>query len=192
MYYMPDLFSRIAKYYDRIIPSFDINQIEHHLNLTDDDIIVDLGGGTGRVSISLLERTRECIVIDASLQMLQQAQIKDKNLHIIVARSSALPLRSNAIDKFFVNDTMHHIKREEHSKSLEEIHEALKKDGVLFIREYDRNYFWNKFLILFEKILRFKSTFYTPAELKSLCNRSNFNTDVKLLTKATYLIIAKK
>lgn len=187
-----DIFSRIAKFYDRIIPSFSLDEILPFLDFKHYDVIVDLGGGTGRVATSLLYEIKECLVVDASLQMLKQAKKKSKDLHLIVAKSENLPLRKNSIDKFFVNDTFHHIMRWTHVKSLNEIYTCLKKGGTLLIREFDRSYLWNKLLIVFEKLLRFKSTFYTPNELKELCTRSNFNTETKQLSKATYLVIAKK
>lgn len=187
-----DIFSRIARFYDRIIPSFSLEKILPFLELKHKDIIVDLGGGTGRVSVSLLRETRECIVIDVSLPMLKQAKKKSKDLYLIVAKAEKLPIRENSVDKIIVNDTFHHIMQWEHVKSLAEMYLSLKEDGTLLIREFDRDYFWNKPLIIFEKLLRFKSTFYTPCELKQLCINSNFNVEIKQLSRSSYLVIAKK
>jgi len=185
-----DLFSKIAHRYDNIIPSFDIDSIIDYLPLTKEDLLVDLGGGTGRVATKLLEHVNECIIFDRSNEMLQQVRNKTKGLYLVQGAAENQPFRKNSITSFFVNDVFHHLKKQE--QTLENIKEILTDGGNLIVRDYDRKYFWNIFLLIFEKLLLFGSRFLTPYELETMCNELDFFVNWRRITKGTYLLIARK
>ena len=71
-----DLFSKIAGSYDKIIRGFALDTIREFIKLEPDKLLLDLGGGTGRVSTELNEHVNGCILLDRSFEMLQQAPKK--------------------------------------------------------------------------------------------------------------------
>ena len=154
-----DIFSRIARYYDKIIPNFNIYDILPYMDIKPSALILDFGGGTGRVGAKLLNVANECLILDFSFSMLREARKKTHSLLLLNSDGLKLAVRNNSIPVIFLNDTFHHLQN--HKQALKECFRVLKNDGVLYIREYDKHYFWNKLLILFEKILRFKSTFFS-------------------------------
>ena len=185
-----DLFSRIAHFYDRIIKDFNFDTIRDHLILNDNELLLDLGGGTGRVSKSIIKHVNECVVLDRSFEMLQQAKLTSKSLMLVQGLAENQPFRPAFTEQVFVNDVLHHIRKQ--SKTLEETHRIMKDKGLMFIREYDRKYFWNFLLILMEKILLFRSIFLAPEELEEMCEIAGFSANWIRLSKATYLLTATK
>ncbi len=185
-----DLFSRIAGRYDRIIRGFDLEKIIDDLTYSREELLVDLGGGTGRVATLFLNYVNECLVIDRSFEMLKQAQNKSRNLLFVQGTGDSMPFRENTIKQIFVNDVLHHIRKQK--ETLQESHLVLKENGKLIIREYDRKYIGNIFLFIFEKILRFGSVFFSPQELKDQCQEIGFSVNWKRLTRGTYLLSAEK
>ena len=185
-----DLFSRIAGSYDKIIRSSAVEEFKGHLNLELDEILVDLGGGTGRVALVLEKMTNGCILLDRSYEMLQQAQKKSKSLYLVQGTGESLPFKTDSIPQFFANDTVHHIKKQK--ETITECYKVMRKGSSLSIREYDPKYWKTKFLVFFEKLLMFGSIFLSPKELEEICTEIGFSVNWKRLTNSTYLLRAEK
>ena len=185
-----DLFSRIARRYDSIIRSSAVEEFKKHLNLETNDILLDLGGGTGRVALVLEKMTNGCILLDRSFEMIQQAKKKSNDLFFVQGVGEALPFKKGSIPQIFANDTLHHIHRQE--ETLDECYRIIKDEGLFSIREYDPEYWKTKFLILFEKILMFGSIFLSPQKLEEMCTRVGFSVSWQRLSNSTYLLEALK
>ena len=136
-----DLFSRIAGRYDQIIKGFDLQKIIDDFTYSKEELLVDLGGGTGRVATLFLDYVNECLILDRSFEMMKQAQNKSRNLILVQGSGDSMPFRENTIEQIFVNDVLHHIKNQ--NETLQECHLVLKEQGNLIIRDYDRKYIGN-------------------------------------------------
>ena len=185
-----DLFSRIAKSYDKIIPSFDLSTILGNISLIEDKPILDLGGGTGRVAVAFESHVNGCILIDRSFEMLTQAKKKSASLMLVQGVGETLPFRKDSIHQIFANDTLHHIKMQ--NETIEQCSKILGLQGLLIIREFDPKHWKTFFIILFEKILLFGSKFLSPQSLEEMCKKYNLTVEWERLTKSTYLLTAKK
>lgn len=185
-----DIFSQIAHRYDDIVGAFNFEEIGKFLPLEKENILLDFGGGTGRAAQHLEAVVNGCIVLDRSYEMLKQATKKSIQSHLIQGLGESLPFRENSIKQIFANDTLHHIKKQR--ESIEECYKVLIPKGKLIIREFDKRRFRVKLLILFEKIIRFGSKFFSPKELQNLCHEIGFKTEFVPLTKSTYLVVGKK
>ena len=185
-----DLFSRIAKRYDKIIPGFDLSTILDNLTLFQNEVILDLGGGTGRIAALFEEHVNGCILLDRSFEMLNQAKKKSNSVMMVQGVSEALPFRRGSIPQIFANDTFHHIHKQD--ETIEQCYEILSSPGHLMVREFDPDHWKTFFLILFEKLLFFGSKFLSPKSLEDMCKRFNFTVEWERLTKSTYLLNAKK
>ena len=185
-----DLFSRIAHRYDSIIRGFAIETIKYKIKLDSEKILLDLGGGTGRVALELSKLVNGYIIVDRSFEMLQQAYKKTRSLFLVQGVGENLPFRKGSIPQIFTNDTLHHIHRQD--ETLSNCYDSLEKGGRLTIREYDPEAWRTKFLILFEWVLMFGSKFHSPRKLAEMCKKYGFETKWEFLTKTTYLLEAKK
>jgi ubiquinone/menaquinone biosynthesis C-methylase UbiE len=185
-----DLFSKIAGNYDKIIRGFALENIRDSLILFPDKLLLDLGGGTGRVSTELYELVNECVVFDRSFEMLQQASKKSRNLLIVQGVGENLPFKDGCIPQIFANDTLHHVHFQQ--ETLLRCYQALNKGGRITIREYDPDRWRTKFLIFFEWVLRFGSIFLSPKKLEEMCRNIGFDVSWKRLTETTYMLSAVK
>ena len=185
-----DLFSRIAHKYDDIVGSFNFEEIGKSLPLERKDLLLDFGGGTGRAAQHLEAVVNGCVILDKSYAMLKQADKKSIQSHLVQGLGESLPFRKNSIKQIFANDTLHHLKKQR--ESIAECYKILIPKGKLIIREFDKRKFRVKLLILFEKIIRFGSKFFSPDELANLCQEIGFSSKIVPLTKNTYLVVCEK
>ena len=70
------LFDILAPIYDRIISQPDPGVLRELLDIPEDGLVLDAGGGTGRVSSQLLPFVNKLILSDLSFPMLKEAQGK--------------------------------------------------------------------------------------------------------------------
>lgn len=156
---MPDLFSWLAPFYDRIFSQPDPGALEE-LGLGEGAIVLDIGGGTGRVT-QLLQAKAKVVVVDLSPGMLARA--KGKGLAVCRARAEALPFASGTADAVIVVDAFHHFS--DHSRAAGELVRVLKHGGKLFLEEPDIANLAVKLIALGEKILLMRSRFYDLSTL---------------------------
>ncbi|NHJ33174.1 MAG: class I SAM-dependent methyltransferase, partial [Asgard group archaeon] len=129
------IFTKVAKRYDKFVGKFNLDEILNYLPLDAANLLLDLGGGTGRAAEHLQDHVNECIVLDSAFEMLLQAKNKTDRFLNIQAVGEALPFRENSLKQIFLNDSLHHIKKPR--ETLEESYRVLKHGGKLIIREFD-------------------------------------------------------
>ncbi len=158
---MPDLFSWIAPIYDRVFSPAG-PEILSWLGIRGGELVLDIGGGTGRVAEVLKEKAR-IVVVDLSLGMAVQA--KKKGLMVCIARAEALPFPSECADGVIVVDAFHHFRY--HPLAAQEMMRVIRKGGWLFLEEPDIANVVVKLIALGEKLLLMRSRFYDFATLAS-------------------------
>jgi len=185
------LFNRIARFYDRIVGEFDLEEINSHFTLQSEILLLDLGGGTGRIAKQLLSYVNDCVIIDSSFEMLREARNISNKLYLLKGLAENIPIKNNSIEQIFLNDSLHHIQNQ--VETIAECFRILNYGGELIIREFDRSYFWNIFLRIMEFFLCFRSKFVTPEELTKLCEKFGFMiSSITRPNKSTFILIAKK
>jgi demethylmenaquinone methyltransferase/2-methoxy-6-polyprenyl-1,4-benzoquinol methylase len=158
---MPDPFFWLAPIYDRIFSPAG-PEILSWLELQGGEVVLDIGGGTGRVAGALKEKAR-VVVVDLSPGMAVRA--KKKGLMVCIARAEALPFPSEFADGIIVVDAFHHFRT--HSLAAQEMMRVLKRGGRLFLEEPDISNLAVKLIALGEKLLLMRSRFYDFATLSS-------------------------
>src|SRR5215510_15678751 len=103
-------FDRAADIYDQTRPL--LEPIKHGLQTILDIIspkarVLDVGTGTGRISIPLLERGLDLIGCDISSKMLRRLQDKFPAARIAQADASLLPFPNNQFDAVLTVHVMH-------------------------------------------------------------------------------------
>ena len=111
--------------------------ITKYLHVNQQDIIVDMGGGTGYFAKYLEPQVKEVIVIDPSLKMLQK--ITEHSIEKIWGAAEKISISNKSVDKVVLINTLHHILEEHHKLVLDEIYRILKDQGQLFIIEVQPN-----------------------------------------------------
>lgn len=174
------LFHRLAPFYDYLIRRPQVNRLKTLLNLPLNGYLLDLGGGTGRVSRNLVTPEAKVLVCDINRSMLHQVKRK-KGLLPLQANAADLPFPAETFDGILVVDALHHF-LEPHRMVLEMLR-VLKAGGRLLIEEQDINRFLIKLVRAAEKAVGLHSHFLTLHEMKGLfdpsrhrlyCEKGNF------------------
>ncbi|MGD8604510.1 MAG: class I SAM-dependent methyltransferase [Anaerolineales bacterium] len=157
-----DHFDFLAPYYDRLIRPPDNDTLIKAAGLPVDGLLLDAGGGTGRIASRLKGLADSIILLDASTPMLRQAQSKG-NLETLAGATEKLPFAEASFERLIMVDAYHHL--EHQADSLQECWRVLKPGGLLVVEEPDIDQFVVKLIALGEKILFMRSHFYSGAHI---------------------------
>jgi ubiquinone/menaquinone biosynthesis C-methylase UbiE len=154
-----DHFDIIAGIYNRTAQFSAPPELLEVLNLPFDGLLLDAGGGTGRVAESLRKMVRQVFVADISRGMLKHASVK--SLLATCAPVEKLPFASGVIDRVIMVDALHHVFDQE--QAILELWRVLAPGGRIVIIEPNIHKFGVKLIAVAEKILLMRSHFL-PAE----------------------------
>ncbi|HOF01680.1 MAG TPA: class I SAM-dependent methyltransferase [Spirochaetota bacterium] len=180
-------FDKIYKYYDGAIKFFNLNkkeEIKEALKLKGDEIVLDVGGGTGRLAEFLSPESKEYYILDESEGMLSRVK-KASNVFPVFGDARNLEFEDLSFDIAIMSDTIHHIKN--HEKLFEEIARVLKPNGRLLILDFEKYSFKTRILRACEFFLFGKTYFMTSDEARSLTEK--YFKIVDFIKKGYYYII---
>jgi len=126
--------------------------------------LLDVGGGTGRVSSAIRNFVDEVVIADVSFGMLDKAD--RVSLKPVCGGSEALPFADSSFERLLMVDALHHVIH--HADSAREMLRVLKPGGLLVIEEPDIRTFGVKLIALAEKLLLMRSHFLAPDEIMKL------------------------
>jgi demethylmenaquinone methyltransferase/2-methoxy-6-polyprenyl-1,4-benzoquinol methylase len=161
-----DHFDLISPIYDLIFGRRVDTVIVDLAETADDQILLDVGGGTGRVSLLFKEKVKNVIIADSSVNMLKEAH--EKGLSILNSNSERLPFSDESVHRVIMVDAFHHVKNQK--DTLNEMWRVLKKDGFIIIEEPDINNFYVKLIAVGEKLLLMRSHFVSPSRIAEMGN----------------------
>lgn len=168
--------------------------ITKYLRVNQEDIIVDMGGGTGYFAKYLEPQVKQVIVIDPSLKMLQK--INKHSIEKIWGTAEKISISDKSVDKVVLINTFHHIPEEYHKPVLEEIYRILKTQGQLFIIEVqpDMGLIQNIFLKL-EQLITGATYHLNAKQLKKKLETCGYTVD-NIISPSDhnwkYIVLAKK
>ncbi|MBI5945273.1 MAG: class I SAM-dependent methyltransferase [Chloroflexi bacterium] len=158
-----DHFAAIAPLYARVAYS-KTNVMSEIAKLPVKGSLLDVGGGTGRVSSAIRDLVDEAVIADVSFGMLKQSP--QTHLRPVCGGSESLPFADNSFERVIMVDALHHVI--DHAESAREMFRVLKPGGLLVIEEPDIRTFGVKLIALAEKLLLMRSHFLTPDEVMKL------------------------
>jgi demethylmenaquinone methyltransferase/2-methoxy-6-polyprenyl-1,4-benzoquinol methylase len=158
-----DHFSIIAPIYARVAYS-NTNLMRDFASLPVKGHLLDVGGGTGRVSSAICELVDEVIVADISFGMLKETG--RSMLKPVCSCSEKLPFADNSFERVVMVDALHHVHNQ--VDSAREMYRVLKPGGVLVIEEPDIRTFGVKIIAIAEKLLLMQSHFLEPNQIANL------------------------
>ena len=164
--------------------------------LPDQGLIIDLGCGEGVIARYLAQRkTRQVIGVDNNKKRLQESNLK--NLILLYGDIRNYQLRN--VDAVVISDVLHHLNFKDQTKLLRNVYKKLNKNGVLVVKEIDREEFirsrlsrsWDFILYPKDKIYYHKST-----ELKNFLISLGFNVKIvrtsRFFPGSTTLFLCRK
>lgn len=156
-------FDWLAPWYDKIFKPPSREELEYLLQLPTSGWLLDVGGGTGRVTSSLVGLVQGVVVLDLSMGMLHQARLKSA-LFPVRAKAESQPFPPHTFARILMVDTFHHL--EDQKRALEEILRLLVPGGMLMIEEPNFRHPLVKFIALFERLAGMNSHFVYEEEIE--------------------------
>lgn len=186
---MQDHFGMVAPIYDFFLGGKFPHHLIRLLKLPSKGLLLDAGGGTGRVSIHFRSLAKNVVVSDLSFPMLFQACSK-KKLFSVQSHAERLPFRDNTFDRILVVDALHHFCDQE--QSIRDLIRVLKPAGRMVIEEPDINLFPVKIVALLEKILGMQSRFLSSVEICSIISKNGLNPRTEKTKNFRTWVVADK
>ena len=183
-----DHFGLLAPFYEFFIRPKDPEKIWRLANLPPGAIVLDAGGGTGRVSQYLRGKAAQIIVADESFAMLQEAH-KKEGLQPVRSYTEDLPFMSDIFDCIIMVDALHHVA--DQFKTSQELWRILKPGGRLIIEEPDIHVFGVKLIALAEKMALMRSHFLSPQQITHLFEGQAAKKRVEMEGPLAWVIIEK-
>ena len=137
--------------------------------------VLDVGAGTGVMS-EFAYRCRDelrYVAVDPADGMLKFAPVF---LETYVAMAEELPFEDSSFDAIIMGESLHHLHNPE--TAFEEAVRVLKKNGKLFIYDFDVSSFLGKSICLIEKTLGESAHFYEPNALKKVLEGYGFCVEI--------------
>ena len=114
--------------------------VEKQLDLLSDKEILDFGGGTGLLALSLAKQAKSVTLVDISEKMLEQACLKAERQEIKNIQLLEQDLLANPLDQEFdlivVCRVLHHMPDLDAALSL--FHQHLRENGQLFLADFTK------------------------------------------------------
>jgi ubiquinone/menaquinone biosynthesis C-methylase UbiE len=183
-----DHFGLLAPYYDQIFEPRSKEDWLRLLCLPVEGTLLDIGGGTGRVSQHLCDQVLMSVLVDPSAEMLSQASDK-RCLDRARAGAESLPFTDGAFECIIMVDALHHV--EDQTQTLAEMWRVLKVGGRILIEEPDIRHFTIKLLALGEKLLLMRSHFLSPEAIKAAFNDSSARVTIEVSGANAYIVFEK-
>ncbi|MFO7698963.1 MAG: class I SAM-dependent methyltransferase [Anaerolineae bacterium] len=149
-----DHFGLLAPYYDHWISTPSTEVWRRVLNLPVATLLLDVGGGTARVSGPLVDQVTAAVVVDSSAPMLEQA-LKRPGIFAIQAPAEQLPFADDSFGRILMVDALHHV--EDTTRCVGEMLRVLAPGGRLVIEEPDWRRTRMRLVALAEKLAMMRS-----------------------------------
>lgn len=186
---MFDHFNLLAPIYERFSRTPEIGIFLELLDLPVSGALLDVGGGTGRISSHLQAFAGRIVISDSSSGMIARAALKP-GIRATQARAEWLPFRSESFERILVVDALHHFQNQEHAVS--DLLRVLAPGGRLLIQEPNLHRRQVKLIALLEKLALMKSHFYYPEEISKMINSMGASSQLVPNNSLAAWIIATK
>lgn len=169
-------FDGVARAYDLIVPPSSTAELRAAFDRATRpvDRVLDLAGGTGRVSRTLRRDGYDPLVVDVSRGMVSRA--RGHGLSAVQADAGRLPLATGSVDAAVVVDAYHHLP--DRQAALAETARVVAPGGAVVVRDFDPTTLPGRGLEAAEHLLGMGSRFASADEVAAALSRAGLRSRV--------------
>lgn len=183
-----DHFDLLAPLYDKVIGSKDPVKIMEYGGFPVKGMVLDAGGGTGRISQALSGQASQFVVLDLSFGMLTKA-VGKKGLTAVNSHTEALPFPDGVFDTVIMVDALHHVC--DQADTARELLRVVKPGGCVVIEEPNIGTIIVKVVALVEKLALMRSRFLSPEKIAQLFAGQAVKTRIERESYNAWVVIEK-
>jgi ubiquinone/menaquinone biosynthesis C-methylase UbiE len=183
-----DHFDFIAGIYNRVADYIPGATMMRLAALPVKGLLLDAGGGTGRVARGLRGQAGKVIIADLSLGMLRHA--RQKGLTTICAPAENQPFRDAAFERIIMMDTFHHVLDQRQTAA--ELLRLVAPGGRIVIIEPDIRRLAVKWIALVEKLLLMRSRFLSAECIAGLFDDPTVLVHIEYEANAAWVVVEKR
>ena len=140
-----------------------VQVMSEYVDIRSEDVILDIGGNTGKVTEAYSNNYKEVIVLEPKRNVVEYGKSRRPNIKFVEGEAENIPLPDAYFDKVVASASFHHFS--DHDKALEEMKRVLKPDGKIIILEIDPNTRRGERLKFCETVFHTGAKLYQPAQL---------------------------
>jgi ubiquinone/menaquinone biosynthesis C-methylase UbiE len=134
----PDFWARYSEVYDvlNLLPTYWrlLCDVREELGAKPGELILDVGSGTGNLSISIREHGGRVVAFDYCREVLHKHRSKGDSYGLILADlKGKLPFKDDCFDGITCNNTMYTLSMDNQKRALKELHRVLKPGGKIVL-----------------------------------------------------------
>jgi len=140
-----------------------IQFMTQYIDITPGDILLDVGGNTGKITQIYARGCKEIVVLEPKQAVVEYGRAYRPDIKFVEGGAENIPLPGEYFDKVVASASFHHFPNQE--RGIEEMKRVLKPNGKLIILDIDPNTGRGKRLKICEGILHTGVRFYEPLRL---------------------------
>jgi ubiquinone/menaquinone biosynthesis C-methylase UbiE len=148
-----------------------VQVVSEYVDIRSEDVILDIGGNTGKVTEAYSNNCKEVIVLEPKRNVVEYGKSRRPNIKFVEGEAENIPLPDAYFDKVVASASFHHFS--DHDKALEEMKRVLKPDGKIIILEIDPNTRRGERLKFCETVFHTGAKLYQPAQLSKKIQAHN-------------------
>ena len=148
-----------------------IKVMSEYIDIRPNEILLDIGGNTGKVTEAYSNSCKEVVVLEPKRNIVEYGKSRRPNIKFIEGEAENIPLPDEYFDKVVASASFHHFSDQD--KALEEMKRVLKPDGKIIILEIDPNTPSGKRLKVCETLFHTGAKLYEPAQLSKKIQAHN-------------------
>ena len=148
-----------------------VQVMSEYVDIRSDDVILDIGGNTGKVTEAYSNNCKEVVVLEPKRNVVEYGKSHRPNIKFVEGEAENIPLPDAYFDKVVASASFHHFS--DHDKALEEMKRVLKPHGKIIILEIDPNTRMGERLKFCETVFHTGAKLYQPAQLSKKIQAHN-------------------
>jgi ubiquinone/menaquinone biosynthesis C-methylase UbiE len=167
-----------------------IQIMSEYIDIKPNDIILDIGGNTGKITEAYSNNCKEVVVLEPIHSVVEYGRSHRPNIKFVEGGGENIPLPDKYFDKVVASASFHHFSDQDNA--LEEMKRVLKSDGKIIILEIDPNTPRGKRLKFCETLFHTGANLHQPLQLSKKIEEHNLHVLSMDYTTIGYFLTAAK